>query len=65
MLVIDEGFGSQDQYGRLKIIEEINSFKDKFKKIIIITHVSEIKENFLPYEIRIEKDEAGSHIIIA
>ncbi len=63
MLVIDEGFGSQDENGKMRILEEINSFKDRFKKIIIITHVSDIKENF-PYEIRVVKDETGSHLTI-
>jgi exonuclease SbcC len=64
MLVIDEGFGSQDENGKMRILEEINSFKERFKKIIIITHVTEIKENF-PYEIRVVKDETGSHITVA
>ncbi len=63
MLVIDEGFGSQDDNGKLRILEEINSFKEKFKKIIIITHVSDIKENF-PYEIHITKENGSSHISI-
>jgi len=63
MLVIDEGFGSQDENGKMRILEEINSFKDRFKKIIIITHVSDIKENF-PYEIRVIKDESGSHLTV-
>ncbi|MGC9125350.1 MAG: SbcC/MukB-like Walker B domain-containing protein, partial [Caldisericaceae bacterium] len=62
-LVIDEGFGSQDESGKESILYEINSIKDKFKKVLIITHVGDIKENF-PYEIRVIKDENGSHLTV-
>ena len=63
MLIIDEGFGSQDENGKGRVLREINSFKDKFKKIVVITHVSDVKENF-PYEIHVVKNSEGSHIFI-
>ncbi len=62
MLVIDEGFGSQDERGRNNIIQEINSIKDDFKKILIVSHLPEIKDNFA-YEIKVTKDGNGSRII--
>ncbi|MBI2022210.1 SMC family ATPase, partial [Candidatus Daviesbacteria bacterium] len=37
-LVIDEGFGTQDAQGRSRIVEVIDSIKDDFEKILIITH---------------------------
>ncbi|MEA3313428.1 MAG: SMC family ATPase [Caldisericota bacterium] len=61
MLIIDEGFGSQDESGRANVLEELNAIKTEFKKILIITHVAEVKESF-PYELRVTKDEQGSHI---
>ncbi len=64
MLIIDEGFGSQDESGRANVLEELNAIKTEFKKILIITHVSEVKESF-PYELRVTKDEQGSHIYVA
>lgn len=64
MLIIDEGFGSQDETGRANVLEELNAIKTEFKKILIITHVSEVKESF-PYELRVTKDEQGSHIYVA
>jgi len=64
MLIIDEGFGSQDESGKANVLEELNAIKTEFKKILIITHVSEIKESF-PYELRVTKDEQGSHIYVA
>jgi len=62
-LVIDEGFGSQDEAGKEHILYEINAIKDQFKKVLIISHVGDIKENF-PYEIRVIKDQNGSHLNI-
>ena len=64
MLIIDEGFGSQDESGRANVLEELNAIKTEFKKILIITHVAEVKESF-PYELRVTKDEQGSHIYVA
>ncbi len=64
MLIIDEGFGSQDESGRANVLEELNAIKTEFKKVLIITHVAEVKESF-PYELRVTKDEQGSHIYVA
>ncbi len=63
LLIIDEGFGSQDESGRIHILEELSSIKDQFKKVLIITHITEVKESF-PYELRVTKDERGSHIYV-
>jgi len=43
-LVVDEGFGSQDSIGRQRLIEAINMVQDDFEKILVITHVEQIKE---------------------
>ncbi|MFN8576375.1 MAG: AAA family ATPase [Candidatus Sericytochromatia bacterium] len=45
-LVIDEGFGTQDSKGISKLIEAINLVKRDFEKIIIITHINDLKEAF-------------------
>jgi exonuclease SbcC len=60
-LVIDEGFGSQDPRGRQKLIEAINLVKDDFEKILVITHLDELKEAF-PTRIEVEKTERGSTV---
>ena len=60
-LVIDEGFGSQDVQGRQRLIEAINMIKPDFAKILIITHIEELKEAF-PNRIEIEKTAGGSTI---
>jgi len=59
MLVIDEGFGSQDALGRQRLIEAINLVKDDFAKILVITHIDELKDVF-PTRIEVEKTPEGS-----
>jgi exonuclease SbcC len=63
-LVIDEGFGSQDTRGRQRLIEAINLVKNDFAKILVITHLDELKDAF-PCRIEVEKTERGStvHVI--
>ena len=60
-LVIDEGFGSQDVQGRQRLIEAINLVKADFAKILIITHLEELKEAF-PNRIEVEKTARGSSV---
>ncbi len=58
-LVIDEGFGSQDTQGRQRLIEAINMVRSDFAKILVITHLEELKEAF-PNRIEVEKTPRGS-----
>jgi exonuclease SbcC len=58
-LVIDEGFGSQDHTGRSRLVETINQVKRDFSKILIITHLEELKDAF-PGRIEVEKTPSGS-----
>lgn len=58
-LVIDEGFGSQDTQGRQRLVEAINLVRDDFAKILVITHIDELKDQF-PSRIEVDKTESGS-----
>jgi exonuclease SbcC len=62
-LVIDEGFGSQDAQGRQRLIEAINLVREDFAKILVITHIDELKDVF-PNRIEVEKSEMGSVVRI-
>jgi exonuclease SbcC len=62
-LVIDEGFGSQDAEGRQRLIEAINLVRTDFAKILVITHVEELKDAF-PNRIEVEKTAHGSRVRI-
>ena len=58
-LFIDEGFGSQDVSGRERILDVISAIEDDFDKIIVITHLDDLKDMF-PVRIEVQKDEKGS-----
>jgi exonuclease SbcC len=58
-LVVDEGFGSQDQEGRDRIVEAIQAIEAEFEKILIITHLEDLRERF-PVRIEVSKTPAGS-----
>jgi DNA repair protein SbcC/Rad50 len=62
-LVIDEGFGSQDALGRQRLVEAINLVRPDFAKILVITHIEELKDAF-PNRIEVEKTERGSTILV-
>ena len=58
-LVIDEGFGTQDSIGIEKIKEAITSIQDDFEKILVITHIEELRDAF-PTRINVRKTADGS-----
>ena len=63
-LFIDEGFGTQDASGREKIVEVLNSIQDYFDKIIVITHLEELRDAF-PARIDVIKTAQGSTISLS
>jgi exonuclease SbcC len=62
-LVIDEGFGSQDSQGRSLVVEAINSIQHDFERIIVITHIEELKDLF-PARIDVVKTASGSRVAV-
>jgi exonuclease SbcC len=62
-LVVDEGFGSQDEMGRQRLIEAINLVKGDFAIILVITHIDALKDAF-PDRIEVEKTALGSAISV-
>ena len=63
-LIIDEGFGTQDSTGIEKLKEAINSIQDDFDKIIVITHIEELRDAF-PTRIDIIKTAEGSTLSVS
>ena len=61
MLVIDEGFGSQDEIGRQRLVEAINIVKSDFEKILVITHIETLKDAF-PTRLEVTKGPRGSMV---
>ncbi len=63
-LVIDEGFGTQDEEGLDNIVQAIQSISDDFDKILVITHLETLKNAF-PVKIEVTKfPEIGSRFKI-
>ncbi len=62
-LMIDEGFGTQDAQGRERLVEAINAIQSDFEKLIVITHIDELKDAF-PVRIDVWKTANGSQVSI-
>jgi exonuclease SbcC len=58
-LFIDEGFGTQDAQGRERVLEVIQAIEDRFQRILVITHMDELKEAF-PVRIEVARTPNGS-----
>jgi len=63
-LIIDEGFGTQDSTGIEKLKEAINSIQDDFDKILVITHIEELRDAF-PTHIDVIKTADGSTLTVS
>lgn len=62
-LVLDEGFGTLDATGRERLVEAINAVQSDFERILVITHIDELKDAF-PARIDVVKSDGGSQIVI-
>jgi len=62
-LIIDEGFGSQDEEGLSLIMDMLYKIQDSFAKVIIVSHLSALKEQ-VPVQFMVEKLASGSSIRI-
>lgn len=62
-LIIDEGFGTQDGKGREKLVDSLNAIKEDFEKIIVITHIDELKDAFAT-RVEVVKTPRGSQIAV-
>jgi exonuclease SbcC len=60
-LIIDEGFGSQDQLGCDRLVSAINAIAPDFECILVITHMPQMKEAFNTL-IEVSKTDEGSTV---
>jgi len=60
-LIIDEGFGSQDEEGLHHIMESLYAIQDEFAKIIIVSHLPIMKDQF-PVHFCVTKGPQGSSV---
>ena len=62
-LIIDEGFGTQDSEGRERLVSAINTVARDFACILVITHISDLKEAFQS-RIEVLKTDEGSQLSV-
>lgn len=62
-LFIDEGFGTQDDDGRNKLVEAIVAIQDTFDLILVITHIDDLRDSF-PVHIVVDKTPNGSRVVV-
>ncbi len=60
-LIIDEGFGSQDEDGLIHIMDALYKIQNSFCKIIIVSHLPSMKDQF-PVHFFVEKGTQGSSL---
>ncbi|MEO1671806.1 MAG: exonuclease subunit SbcC [Cyanobacteria bacterium J06631_2] len=64
MLIVDEGFGTQDAEGCSRLVGAINAIASDFACILTVTHMPQFKEAFQT-RIEVYKDEGGSRIQVS
>ncbi len=62
-LIVDEGFGSQDEEGLSLIMDAIYKIQDDFEKVIVVSHLPTMRDQF-PVHFLVEKGVQGSHITV-
>ena len=53
-LIIDEGFGTQDSQGLEQLVEAIQEISKDFDKVLVVTHLPELK-NVFPVQVEVTK----------
>jgi exonuclease SbcC len=61
MLIVDEGFGTQDTEGCDRLVAAINAIASDFACILTVTHMPQFKEAFQT-RIEVRKTERGSQL---
>lgn len=60
-LIIDEGFGSQDEDGLARLMDALHVLREDFARVIVVSHLPIFKDNF-PVHFVVEKSATGSHV---
>ncbi|GBG09480.1 hypothetical protein PAT3040_04126 [Paenibacillus agaridevorans] len=63
-LTIDEGLGSQDAEHRALVLESIKSVANRFKKVLVITHIEDAQAAF-DQIIRFDNADGGVEVLVA
>ncbi|WP_159785969.1 SbcC/MukB-like Walker B domain-containing protein [Sodalinema gerasimenkoae] len=64
LLVIDEGFGTQDDRGCERLVSAIEAIAPDFACILAVTHIPHLKEAFQTH-VEVVKTDAGSQVCVS
>jgi len=64
LLIVDEGFGTQDAEGCDRLVAAINAIASDFKCILTVTHMPQLKEAFQA-RIEVNKTQHGSQLSLS
>ncbi len=62
-LIIDEGFGSQDEEGLSLIMDALYAIQEDFEKVIVVSHLPSMRDQF-PVHFTVEKGPSGSRVSV-
>ena len=66
LLILDEVFGSLDEFRKPRLLEELRRLSDRFRQILIITHVPEMAESCdQRIEVAINRDGKSSAVFVS
>ena len=54
-LIIDEGFGTQDDDGLEQLVGALDTIRDEFDLVVVVTHLASLKDRF-PSRIEVHKE---------
>jgi len=57
-IILDEIFGSQDMLRKRNIITALSELSKKFRQILLITHIEDVKD-YMEYVLRVSEDADG------
>lgn len=62
-LALDEIFGSQDDIRKLSILRALKALSGRFRQILLVTHISDVKEN-AENVLRVEAQDDGTSTVV-
>ena len=66
LLILDEVFGSLDEFRKPRLLEELRRLSDRFRQMLIITHVPEMAEACdQRIEVAIDSDRKSSAVVVS
>jgi exonuclease SbcC len=63
-IILDEIFGSQDQFRKENILNGLAKLKNRFRQIFLITHIDDIKDSVENSITVVENEDGTSQLLM-